>query len=105
MAALFITQVKGLTARIAYGVVVPGVSRNSWAFSLQVHPRPLSETTVPKCGFASTFTHGAGVAWPCASQHVLAPIRVNPPRPLKKIKSWLDSPALAIGSARRVPVA
>ncbi len=36
-------------------------SVNSWAFSLQVVALPLSDTSVPKSGLASTLTHGAGV--------------------------------------------
>ena len=46
------------------GSLPQGVRRNSWALSLHVYAMPLSEMTVPKCGFASTFTQGAGVTCP-----------------------------------------
>ena len=46
------------------GSFAQGVSRNSCAFSAQVYAPPLSETTEPNCGFASTLTQGAGVNWP-----------------------------------------
>ena len=61
--------------------------------------------TVPKCGLASTFTHGAGVACPCAVVTTYSrPSGVNPPRPLKKIRSCRGSPGVATGSARCVLV-
>ena len=43
--------------------------------------------TVPKCGFASTLTHGAGVTCPCAVVMTYSrPSGVNPPSPLKKMQ-------------------
>ena len=61
--------------------------------------------TVPKCGFASTFTHGAGVTCPCAVVMTYSrPSGVNPPSPLKKIRSRRGNAGVAAGSARWVRV-
>ncbi len=58
--------------------------------------------TVPKCGFASTFTQGAGVTCPGAVVMTYSrPSGVNPPSPLKKSRSWRGNAAVAGGSARR----
>jgi hypothetical protein len=44
---------------------------------------PFSETTLPKCGFASTFTQGAGVTWSRVVVMTYSrPSRVKPPSPL-----------------------
>src|SRR5664279_437291 len=70
------------------GSLFQGVRRISWAFSLQVYEFPFSEITVPKLGFANTFTHGAGVS--CVSDVLMTysdPSGAKPPIPLKKIRS------------------
>src|SRR5271157_4177650 len=70
------------------GSLYQGVRRNCWEFSPHVYAPPLSEITVPKLGFDITFDHGAGVACPGATRIMYSrPSLVNPPRPLKKIRS------------------
>jgi hypothetical protein len=68
------------------------------AFSHQVYAPPLSLTTLPNQGLASTFTQGAGVR---ASRVVVItysrPSWVKPPRPLNATRS--DRTALRAGFA------
>ena len=79
--------------------------RNSRAFSLQVQAPPLSETIVPNCGFASTFVHGVGAACPCAVVMTYSrPSGVNPPSPLKNIRSRRGRAADGGASVRRIRV-
>ena len=57
---------------------------------------------MPKCGLASTLTHGAGVVCACAVVITYSrPSGVNPPRPLKNSRSRRGD-AGAAGSARAV---
>jgi hypothetical protein len=62
--------------------------------------------TVPKCGFARTFTHGAGVTWPGASVMTYSrPSGVKPPRPLNRISPEARRARRGVGreaSRRRV---
>jgi len=58
-----------------------------------------------ECGFASTFTQGAGVTRPGVVVITYSrPSAVKPPNPLKKTKSWRGNPAAAGASARWVRV-
>ena len=60
---------------------------------------PLSEIRVPNDGFARTFTHGAGVICPGAIVMTYSrPSGVNPPSPLRKIRSRSGS-SIAAGDS------
>ena len=61
-----------------------GVSRSRWLFSDQLNPSPLSETTLPKCAFASTLHQGAGGFEPGPMLMTYSrPSALKPPTPLK----------------------
>ena len=86
VAALLVAEVQGFAARIAHGIVVPGSEAELVSVLAPGVGRGRSpRSTVPKCGFASTFTHGAGVTCPVRGRNdVLAPIRRESAEPVEE---------------------
>ena len=99
--ALLVAQVQRLPAGVSDGVVLPwGQSKLVRVFGPSVGG-PLSDTTVPNCGLASTFTQGAGVTRPgWVVMTYSRPSGVKPPIPLKQIRS-ARGPTAPAKDARR----
>src|SRR3982074_2211769 len=83
------------------GSLANDVNRFSRLFSDHVCADPDAVTTVPKCAFAITFTHGSGVSRsPSNTIAYDRPPSVKPPRPFVSV---IDSGGAAGGSTDGAP--
>jgi hypothetical protein len=64
VARFLVAQEERLGARVAHRVVVPRREAELVGVLVPGIALPLSDTTLPKAGFASTLHHGAGVVSP-----------------------------------------